>query len=469
MPKFHSLLSVNLLLAAAPHWSLATLPPKTPNCTEVTYYELDHGRFMFAPLDVVKGYGNILGAQRGYAPECAGGKQPIDFLIGPATNASNQTTESTSIGAIKSNALASTNSNSTAVAVSKRAHWGFGALGLFMGLIGFSGGLMGASCVVQVTEDGAPDKGTSTYNNCVVGAYFIIAATVYNGAANVVRNAPGTYEAATDLYQYLRGRMDVDAWAAWEYMMNHLNAIGQGRRDGTESPQQTYRRLLETDEGYAKAHQISLNGVALNTTIGFKDYQGRDHTLATLMGADHISPLVVHGSHQGTNYTSGMWLAEHPFNSSKTLLHFKTLPVGTDGASGSASTTTGSEKEKRQNTWVGGNSPVYVGAYDQYLYWTGNDETGTGLNPMIYFGMDFYFAGAGTALGQAFGSGANNAATTVQSDADVVTEIVESQAWDSCLCWQELGDWIATGSVQFSWDKTYNGYSACFAADCDGA
>lgn len=43
-------------------------------------------------------------------------------------------------------------------------------------------------------------------------------------------------------------------------------------------------------------------------------------------------------------------------------------------------------------------------------------------------------------------------------------------AWDMCVCQQtQYTEYIATGSLQLTWDNTYNGYSECFNSNCDNA
>ncbi|KAH8653753.1 hypothetical protein BX600DRAFT_471586 [Xylariales sp. PMI_506] len=42
--------------------------------------------------------------------------------------------------------------------------------------------------------------------------------------------------------------------------------------------------------------------------------------------------------------------------------------------------------------------------------------------------------------------------------------------WYGCTCMSAGGSWIATGSMQFTWnDGPYNGYGDCWNANCDGA
>ncbi|KAJ6464946.1 hypothetical protein C8R45DRAFT_1023519 [Mycena sanguinolenta] len=50
---------------------------------------------------------------------------------------------------------------------------------------------------------------------------------------------------------------------------------------------------------------------------------------------------------------------------------------------------------------------------------------------------------------------------------DMAEDIVARQAWDTCVCEQTQDTWISTGSIQMSWDNTYNGYSPCWNTNCD--
>ncbi|RFU30382.1 hypothetical protein B7463_g5948, partial [Scytalidium lignicola] len=48
------------------------------------------------------------------------------------------------------------------------------------------------------------------------------------------------------------------------------------------------------------------------------------------------------------------------------------------------------------------------------------------------------------------------------------SDIVTKNAWDTCICQKANNQYIATGSLQMTWDETYNGYSDCYTANCDG-
>ncbi|KAJ7930723.1 hypothetical protein B0H13DRAFT_2264069 [Mycena leptocephala] len=50
---------------------------------------------------------------------------------------------------------------------------------------------------------------------------------------------------------------------------------------------------------------------------------------------------------------------------------------------------------------------------------------------------------------------------------DMAKDIVARQAWDTCVCEKTQNTWISTGSIQMSWDNTYNGYSPCWKPNCD--
>jgi hypothetical protein len=46
-------------------------------------------------------------------------------------------------------------------------------------------------------------------------------------------------------------------------------------------------------------------------------------------------------------------------------------------------------------------------------------------------------------------------------------DIAENNSWDTCVCFKTQNTWIATGSVQMSWNGVYNGYSQCWTPNCD--
>lgn len=51
---------------------------------------------------------------------------------------------------------------------------------------------------------------------------------------------------------------------------------------------------------------------------------------------------------------------------------------------------------------------------------------------------------------------------------DMGTDIYNQGTWDTCVSQETNNQWIATGSLQMSWDDVYNGYSPCWNANCDG-
>ncbi|KAH8807240.1 hypothetical protein F5884DRAFT_880051 [Xylogone sp. PMI_703] len=98
-----------------------------------------------------------------------------------------------------------------------------------------------------------------------------------------------------------------------------------------------------------------------------------------------------------------------------------------------------------------------------------NGESFLGGPGSYYFGFDEYTPSEASAWEWDMGitNFENNGfATAVDAGADLM---LNTNGWDECVCFQENSQWLATGSMQFSWDNTYNGYSDCWNADCDGA
>ncbi|KAJ7908713.1 hypothetical protein B0H13DRAFT_2331217 [Mycena leptocephala] len=86
----------------------------------------------------------------------------------------------------------------------------------------------------------------------------------------------------------------------------------------------------------------------------------------------------------------------------------------------------------------------------------------------MYYGFDLYGTKAQVDEFQDdLGSTFDDQNGFVPSIEAMANGIVTANAWDTCVCQMTQNTWISTGSIQMSWDNTYNGYSQCFKPNCD--
>ncbi|KAJ7935811.1 hypothetical protein B0H13DRAFT_2304306 [Mycena leptocephala] len=75
----------------------------------------------------------------------------------------------------------------------------------------------------------------------------------------------------------------------------------------------------------------------------------------------------------------------------------------------------------------------------------------------MYYGFDLYGTKAHIEEFQAdLGSTYDNENGFVPSIEAMVADVVQKDAWDTCVCQMTQNTWISTGSIQMSWDDTYN-------------
>jgi hypothetical protein len=209
-------------------------------------------------------------------------------------------------------------------------------------------------------------------------------------------------------------------------------------------------------------------------------YENRNLTWAEFYGANitHLATYYYDGSHGGLAMPIQFFHQQHPVNSTRTTTH-----VGID--------LTGKSVRKRElmlrkrqnpnnpNTWCNGGPAVAsfgppsndVPAWDvQYCDEddNGGESADGGAGP-LYYGFDSYAPNGNSALAWDMGLDDSGDQQGFQEAYDAVYEQVSGdQIWDSCVCMEENGQWTNTGSLQYSWDNQYNGYSECWAANCDG-
>ncbi|KAJ7229168.1 hypothetical protein GGX14DRAFT_555208 [Mycena pura] len=109
-----------------------------------------------------------------------------------------------------------------------------------------------------------------------------------------------------------------------------------------------------------------------------------------------------------------------------------------------------------------------VGVGEEFDCVTPGSTLPSGAPATMYYGFDLY--GTQSEIEQYQDElGATDDATNdfEPSLVDMSNDIVSRQAWDTCVCEMQSNTWISTGSLQMSWDNTYNGFSPCFNSNCD--
>jgi hypothetical protein len=267
-------------------------------------------------------------------------------------------------------------------------------------------------------------------------------------------------------------------WQAWNTAQTAV----------TQQPSFNDYQVYQQGSGY----QIELQGLrrSINGSSDFDwesempgmlhGYENRNLTWAEFYGANITHPVSYYydGSNGGMAMPMQIFHQQHPTNASRMTSH-----VGID--------LTGKSIRKREmllrkrqnpnnpNTWCNGGPGVAnfgppsndVPAWD-VSYCDEDDnggESADGGAGSVYYGFDSYAPNENSALGWDMGLDDSGDQQGFQEAYDAVYEQVSGdQIWDSCVCMQENGQWTNTGSLQYSWDNSYNGYSECWNANCDG-
>jgi hypothetical protein len=422
----------------------------TTECKEVTYYELSHGRMMAAPTQYVTGYGDIIGAKRGYHPECFTSMNITNVILGNATAESNATTEAMQIKEFLNYSGQGTGTDKRDL--DKRS-WLLGPITLFMKAIGFAGAIMSGLC--QIFTSLPQYEGTAwNQNNCIIGGVFVVSAVVFTAAVAASGNAAVAWSASVQTYNAIYLAVSGASEAA---TVSYLLSVFAKRSD-TDIPEM-FRNIAEAHRNTGIAKNITLGGIALTQGINLHHPSGYEYNVMDLMGADHLNPLTRNVTVMNQTVQANWWIKPHPYKTNSSILIHR-LPS-------SQLRSLNNNITKRQQE-VGYNDLPYDGPnnlVDQYGGLDSVDDGGS--DPDLIFGMDFYDGPA--EIGDAVGEPDGGSGEATQLDADMSAYIIDNQSWENCVCFKDNGNWAGTGSMQYTWDQTYNGYSACYAADCDGA
>ncbi|KAJ6505002.1 hypothetical protein C8R45DRAFT_1180948 [Mycena sanguinolenta] len=238
---------------------------------------------------------------------------------------------------------------------------------------------------------------------------------------------------------------------------------------------------LRRTENYA--FSAAYHALLQNMTIPGARHQvsGKAVTLWDVARANATHPITVLHNHPAFeanhSHAVNVWSSVHNLNSGMPRLHL-TVPFSYASNITSTSTATPSEIRRRQ-TVATSHQPTTTNvpaAVESGCSGLGQVEecsqAGSTVPPgapsTMYYGFDLYGTKADIQefqddLGTTYDeqNGFEPAIVAMTDD------IVARQAWDTCVCGMTQNTWVSTGSIQMSWDDTYNGYSPCWNANCD--
>ncbi|KAK6981556.1 hypothetical protein R3P38DRAFT_2808034 [Favolaschia claudopus] len=199
---------------------------------------------------------------------------------------------------------------------------------------------------------------------------------------------------------------------------------------------------------------------------------GKTVTLWDLARANSTHPITLLHDHPAfkANHSHAVnaWSTMPDLNSGKPRLHFTVSFPYADPPTPSSDP----DLENRQVTSILGCGPptatnwVSLGQVQECVRPGGSVPSNAPAT--MYYGFDLYGTKAEIQEYQAdLGTKFDKSNGFEQSMVDMSLDIVERQAWDTCVCQQAQGNWISTGSIQMSWDNTYNGFTPCFNPNCD--
>jgi hypothetical protein len=228
---------------------------------------------------------------------------------------------------------------------------------------------------------------------------------------------------------------------------------------------------------------------------------GKDVTLWDVARANSTHPITVLHNHPALkanhSHAVNVWSSVHNPDSGNPRLHF-TVPFSYGSNSTSTSTSTPSELRRRQNglpsgtlgtaATVGTTAAVATSAMHHATTTTLQAALPSGCISLgqaeecsrpgstvpakapatMYYGFDLYGTKAEIQEFQAdLGTTYDEKNGFEPAIVDMAKDIVARQAWDTCVCEKTQNTWISAGSIQMSWDNTYNGYSPCWNPNCD--
>jgi hypothetical protein len=251
------------------------------------------------------------------------------------------------------------------------------------------------------------------------------------------------------------------AYPAWQTI---ANGLGSSTANAAEVFAMT-ASAFENDESFldlSRRQDVNSTLGSLNMTMFHQGSKylyhaadGHPVSLAHIFRANATHPLHVyqHGLYETQNRTVRMWPDINNSTSRLRVNMLAKIPYASN------SDTNGTLKKRQCET-----QQVGQGTYEVC-----DGPPANGGPEDMYYGWDLY--GTKKAIDEFEddeGTTYDNSNGFVNGMLAMGNDIYDRQAWDTCVCQESNNQWIATGSLQLSWDNTYNGYSPCWNANCDG-
>jgi hypothetical protein len=379
-------------------------------CPLVDFYQLSGGRIIMVNSTIAQQYGEVLGHFSAIHPECLSGIVNTTALVNATAymydNYHPNVTAAESPATPKAILGVRAMSVET-IRISKRI-FSWATAQAFFKAIGYAGTFINVACQVYDWITGGNVQGSMP---CTLGP--------------VLTTLSGTFYLLDGVKTY--GGTIVRDYFTAEFTNLATYQPGYGSMG--------YRR--------SENHVLPILGADGLTNITLLDYvqANSSHPLHFLGPQGHVLKV---------------WHGLHPHDNSSILSHVGYQFVNSTNVKRDPSCWT-SEQEQQMD-----NGAVIEECGDF------NGDTAYGPTEM-YYGFDAYNGDQMDALSYDIGTeGANNNGFGQLAN-DIASVMDQHYIWDACLCFQENSQWVMTGALQASWNGGYNGYSACWASQCDGA
>jgi hypothetical protein len=317
----------------------------------------------------------------------------------------------------------------------------------------FADNLFHSACSVTDLRDGT---GSSNVENCVSALMVTAIGGGWDFIANIHKSATTTVvrPAFTSFGVIPRDPLANTPIQDSQMWNNFFFSPGRkGRRSSTDAAS----GIVATNVEYDRTATMTLRHGAEDRSLTWWEYATANYT--------HRSSFWYDGKHGGEPAAIEFWHQPHARNASRWTTHLG-VPLSYQALSGN-------DKRDIVNTWCNGQAAPTSWASndgDLIIYECNPSESG-GQSPgggpgVLYYGIDAYAPNENSAF--SWDMGTTNTAHNGFSGAvgGIATLTYMSNIWDQCICLMENGQWLATGSLQFSWDDVYNGYSQCWSKNC---
>lgn len=311
---------------------------------------------------------------------------------------------------------------------------------------GFTAGIFSIACTVTITYQGNNEFTWVNTQTCLTANVLTLMAVV---ALWLERGSSGPIIIENIVYQ----QITVNNPTVYGNVANTANINNGGVIAGNAAFRfGSGKRAIEDESVLDTVLPLQHGFLPRNLTI--REYASANFT--------HRSMMYYDGSRGGASGPIEFWHQLHPHKEGKIITHF-----------GLHFNSSAEEIHKRQlqrrQTCTTTTETEPLGHYDSIVQTCPvSDTTGSyyGEPAALYYGIDLY--GPDQSDAWAWDAGMANVDYNgfVQFMNVVTADMIYNQAWVGCLCNMENGVWFSTGSLQFSWANTYNGYSQCWAANC---